>query len=568
MKSQKFSIYLMLLTLLIFFVYAKLPFSFFQQDEWLTFGGFLNSQNNGGLIKFFSNTIANSGGVHIVPLSAVRSYLQIAIFHLNFYSYAVLSILNHVINTLLVIYLAKIIFKKNPLSLIAGIIFGVSSIASQAVIWIATSMVTQNSTTFLLLSLIFFLKFIDSQNNKKYLISALAMAFIGLLFKESVFFLFILFPILLLLWLKEKKKALRFSLPFILSGLAYFSLRIPSYINSLSHSYGNISDVGISTAPFAYVARLLILPFRIISQSLIPNDIMMWLSEKAIRYLYPHIFIAEDGYIDGVVQESIAFDFLSLILSLIIIIVVIFLYKIYISKKDLNSIKALVFSLFLIVMSGLPLVLISDRPGFSSIFEPRHLYIATIGSSILITLLLMELLKGKRKRFFFYTLVAFLLFWNIRSIRSDLSYQKQNGKIRQTILSTIQEKYPKLPGKVIFYVESDTAYYGLSESEKILPFQSGFGQTLLVWYSFHENKFPPCFFEDTFLYQIDEEGYKFCQGRGFGYFRKIDNLKKAIAENEFNLDNIISFRWNGTSERLIDVTKETRAVLEYAANKF
>lgn len=552
----------LIIALAILFIYWSLPQTFFQQDEWLAFGGFLNSQGNGGFLKFLNNTIANSGSVHIIPLGVLRSYLQIKMFHLNFVPYAILSILNHVINAFLVVYLAKIIFKKKLPAFIVGIIFGASSTASQAVIWIGASINTQNSTTFLLLSIIFFLKFIDNTNIKKYLIGTLFMILIGLLFKESVFFLFLFFPILMFFSFKEKKKILKTPILFILFGLIYSLSRIPSFIGSLSHAYGNALSVGMQTEPMSYLLRLLILPFRIIPQTIIPQDIIMWLSENATRYLYPHLFVAEDGFVDGVVRESIAYDFLSFILCLVIIAISIFVYKIYASKKDLNSIKALIFSSLLIITSGLPLILISDRPGFNSIFEPRHLYIATIGSSIFITVFLMGLLEGRKKSLFFYAFIVLILFWNIKSIKSDLSYQEQNGKIRQAVLSTIQEKYPQLPGKVIFYVESDTTYYGLPESEKILPFQSGLGQTLLVWYSVHNNQFPSCFFNDTFLYQIDEEGYRFCQQRGFGYFRKMENLKKAISENKFNLDNLIAFKWNGLEEKIIDITEETKKMLK------
>ena len=564
-RHINFLFYLLPLAVLILVVYQKLFYSFFQQDEWLTLGGFINSQDNGGYFKFLSNTIKLSGDVHVVPLTVARSYLQIGIFQLNFSLYALMSVINHIINTFLVVYLAIIIFKKRLPALICGLIFGLSSIASQAVVWMAPSINTQNSTTFLLLSLIFFLKFIKNQNNKKYLISTLVMVIVGLLFKESVFFLFLFFPILLFISVKSRRDAFKASLLFIFPGLIYFLFRVPSYISSLSHSYGNISSIGINTEFLSYIFRLLILPFRIIPQSLIPNDIVIWLSDNILRFIYPHLFMAEDGSVDGIVRESVAFDLSSLILGFLVFAISIFAYKSYILRKDQESAKLILFSLLFIVFSGLPLILISDSPGFSSILEPRHLYIATIGSSIFITILLMNLFKG-RKKLFFYTFLTFILLWNVKSIISEISYHQESGRIRQKILSAIQEKYPRIPEKVIFYVESDTTYYGLPESERILPFQSGFGQTLLVWYSFHSNRFPSCFFSDTFLYAIDNEGYRFCQNRGFGYFRKMDSLKKAIDENEFKLEDLISFKWIGDQNKLIDITLEAREEIKRAAN--
>jgi len=114
----------------------------------------------------------------------------------------------------------------------------------------------------------------------------------------------------------------------------------------------------------------------------------------------------------------------------------------------------------------------------------------------------------------------------------------------------------------VFYTESDTSYYGLPIEEKIMPFYSGFGQTLLVWYEGKGEDFPACFFKDKYLYAIIEEGYKECEGRGYGYFRKFDSLKTAILKYSIDPKNVISFSHIAGDEKLVDTSLEIREKLK------
>ena len=127
-------------------------------------------------------------------------------------------------------------------------------------------------------------------------------------------------------------------------------------------------------------------------------------------------------------------------------------------------------------------------------------------------------------------------------------------------MQTIKNNRPNPPDNVVFYTESDHSFYGLPVDQRIMPFQSGFGQTLLVWYNQTEN-FPSEFLRDRFLWEITSQGYRVSSGRGFGYFRDFNVLAKAILENELNADSVVSFRYDLDTDTLTDNTNEVRGRL-------
>ena len=91
-----------------------------------------------------------------------------------------------------------------------------------------------------------------------------------------------------------------------------------------------------------------------------------------------------------------------------------------------------------------------------------------------------------------------------------------------------------------------------------MPFQSGFGQTLLVWYNAYGEPFPACFFNDQFLYVQLSQGYRECEGRGFGYFREEGKLDKFMEQSSIKKDEVVGFQYIASEEKLVDITKEVQ----------
>jgi hypothetical protein len=129
--------------------------------------------------------------------------------------------------------------------------------------------------------------------------------------------------------------------------------------------------------------------------------------------------------------------------------------------------------------------------------------------------------------------------------------------MRSEILTTIKKTYPNLLPKAVFYTESNSSYYGLPEKDKIMPFQSGFGQTLLAWY-YKDEMFPKEFFNDRFLWEIKDQGYREFSNRGFGYYRDIDLLKSTVLEYKIPKESIYAFSWDSKHRILRNISDRIR----------
>lgn len=569
MKVLKILFPLIFVLLIILFTYWRLPSAFFEQDEWLNFGTYIYSQSNGGIIKFLENSLIFSGGVHLVPLAATRLYLQIKFFQLNFPPYAILSILNHIINTFLLFYLAYLLLKNRILALFSSILYGISSISSQSVTWMAATINTQGSDFCLLLVMILLYKYIDTgEKNKKLFFLLLVIIFLGLLFKETLIISFVIFPLFWWLFAKEKNKKsfVKFLIPFFFITFFYFVLRV--VISTLIPQTVVVSSLKTWENPtvVTYIYRIVTFPFKIIPQGIFPPDFIKYIANQVVYLGYPQYFAFSETATNLYVVETVLFDMVSYALGLIIVGLSFYFYR-YFRKEKPDISKTLFFSLLLSGVSAFPYIFLPGRSGYLSFFEPRHLSIATIGASITISIILYGFAshivkKGKRVYVLTFIFVLFIVFVYVKMVRSDIRKIETMGTTRQYILSTIYTAYPLLPKRVVFFTQSDTEYYGMPLGEKILPFQSGVGQTLLVWYRMHGQNVPNCFFSDGYLYDIQSEGYRECDGVGFGYYRKIDSLKKAILKNKLSENSIIAFSFDSKNNQLQDITASIRLSLK------
>lgn len=535
----------------------KLPSTFFQQDEWAIFGYHLYWDKAN--LNWFERLFTYEQFTHITPLSNFFGYLQNRFFGLNFFYYAYFSIFIHLLNAFLVFYLGKLLFKRRLIGFIAGLIFLIDSIPHKAITWTATTMATAGSVFFILISLIFLTKYTLYYPKKIYILFSIFFFLISLGFSESSLFMLFFIPIFWLIFygVKDFKKFSKILIPIIGAGTFYV---LPRLILTIINSQNTVMPTDLSQPTLgAYIYRVFTLPLKAVSQSFIPPDYIIKFADKLMLLGYPDYF-APGGNINPFVSQTIGSDLISYVIAILIFSICLFLYKL--SKKNKQELegKLIPASIIFISLSSLPFIFIPGIAGYFSLFDGRHLYLTHIFKSILLVdIFLMIYLIGKKKILYFclFILLLFSLV-NILRIRKDIETEVERGILRQSILNKAQEIYPKLPEKVIVYAESDTSYYGLPLTETILPFQSGFGQTLLLWYYKKGENFPACFFKGEFLYQITEEGYRECDGRGFGYFRRLDKLKKAFKENKLTKDNIIGFSYISSKKSLVNITKQVQ----------
>lgn len=553
--------------------FYRLPQTFFQQDEWRAFGIIAISEQNfwGSLKMLLPKTFFE----HFNIATFLIEYFQYQIFRMNFSAFAFISLFFHFLNALLIYYLVLIISQRKILSLITSLIFITNSLSHQATTWISTSTSTQGATIFSLIALILFFKYLKSKQEKIiFLFLSFLSFFTSLTFKENSIFLFIFLPIFWYFFAKEKTfpQFKKIILPLFFVFFLYMILRGLFLFNNFDgESVGFRMETGVKTVQTSvssYIYRVVALPFKALPQSIFTTLFLMTLSSKMILLAYPHWLVASDGAPNPYVVESVAFDYISFILSILIFIFSFFIYKQFLKSADKKGIQLLKFSLAFIVVSYFPFIFIPGRGGFISIAEPRNLYFPSIGSSLFLALSIVSTSswlsqKIKFKQVFLITgvLVLILISVHIKNIWRDLKTLEERSITRKSILEKFTSLYPALQEKVVFYTESDTAYYGLEE--KILPFQSGFGRTLLVWYYSHGEKIPYCLFKNDWLYhQNKDEGYQYCQGKGFGYFRKLDSLKIALKENNLSPENVIAFSWDSKNKIFTEITPQIRKRLK------
>ncbi len=545
----------------VIFTYWKLPLTFFQQDEWLGIGNYLYFNESG-------TSFLNTSSFHMIPLTVASSYLQFKLFGLNFSYYAIVSIMGHLINTFLVFYLAQILLKNKYLSFFSALFFAVNSMGSQAVIWIAASTSTQTATSFFLLSLIFLSKYILIHKKNIFLLGlSFLFLFIGMFFKETVLSLFVIIPLFWLVFNRKVDKGFikKILLPLFIIFLVYFLMKI-TFVTLKEPKVNSSLKPWIVPHASTYAYRIVTLPLKIIPQSMLPAGVESEISKKIVYLGYPQYFAYSETEINPYVAETAIFDMVSYVSSILILFFSYVFYQYFSKNKNNHFLKSLFVGIIIIAGSSFPFIFIPGVSGYFSIYEPRHLYAAIAGSSFVLSILIFGIArmifhKEKYAICLFMAIMLSLLWLNMRSVREQIDSSLEYGETRKMILSQIVREHKNLPEKVVFYTESDRAYYGMVEDDKILPFQSGFGQTLLVWYKLHGENIPFCFFANDFLYAIEKEGYQECQGRGFGYFRKYESLKAALKENKLSPENVISFSWNSKDKKFMETTAEIRKKL-------
>lgn len=551
-----------LFTIFVSIAFWDLPKTFFQQDEWWAFGTYILNESYGGLAGAIKSTIVGDK-VHFTPLANVGYYLQYKLFGMNFTFYGFVSIFTHILNAFLVYCVSRMLIKNSFLSVFSALLFSVGSISHQAVTWIATSVNTQGATMFSLISIIFFLSYLKAKKQKFYLLTlSFASIVIALLFKETVL-PFILIPMLWYFYRENKNPThvKKIFLPFLVVFVLYVFIRIFVYIISPS-TIPNAPQIGQQPGMPVYIYRLFTLPFKVIAQSTFPQLTLVSWSDRIVKLAYPR-FIESDGAVNPYISQSIVFDFVGYIIATVLFFIAILSF-VFLQKANKRYLaNGVILSVCIMVAGALPIIFIPGQPGYASIIEPRHLYIGSIGSSMLIVVVVYSvfnfLLKQKRLWTTILTSIVLLSIVSFHSLstRNDIEKLKQISFYRKLFLTGIEKDYRKLSKNVVFYTQSNKTYYGQPDTEKFLPVQFGFGKILMIWYQKKE-QFPVCLYKDAFLDGLLSQGYRYCEGRGFGYFRDYDKLVEVVKTNGIDAQNIISYSWSGETKEFSDITQAIR----------
>jgi len=534
------------LTLIVSAVYFKLPWQFFQQDEWHHLGQeYIWHQK--GIIEFFAQDAISFVGIRFLPLGALLNYIQFSVFGVNPTGYSIVSLSLHLINTLLVYLVVKKLIGRDRVAFLAALFFGVWASHQQAATWLIQHSTTLPALTFSLLAIYFFAE------------SKLFLSFLSILaaifFKETAYFLF---PFLVLLPLFSggkiknifKLKSVRVVL---VTGIVYAAvLAAASFIQPKAQS-----EIFLPRTGFVQTIgrRIFSVPLRAVAQSVFQESMLINMSKTIANLPVIKAFAPAAGtpQFDVFVEQVVGKRTMYFIAAVLLVVCIFALRRIWSNKHSQDTKGGILIGLGIIIFGSFPLLFISTLAGNFTYFESRYLYIIGVGSALLLALLFDRLIASFGKLAWIFVLL--LVVGNGVLISNTLSGQVEIGNQRRAILAKIMSDRPDLAERTVFYTESDIAFYGLPIEDKILPFQSGLGETLLISYQPTEN-FPVEFYEDDFLWEITSQGYKEIGGRGFGYFRDMNLLKEALKKYNLPIESVVAFKFESGVGALTDITDQ------------
>jgi len=530
---------LFVIIILTFLAYLPIFRGFFQHDEWIAFGQYLPAGKN--LLSFFRPAVA-----HYVPLQQLLFYLYVSVFKLNFFWYALFSVLAHLIVVCLsFIFFSSLLKNRILISIIASLFFALAASGHQATSWIAADINTHGSVIFGLLALIVLYNF-----NKIWL--SIIFLITSLLFKEATVAFFIILP--LMIYIFDKRRFLKNWVSYLkipLVGFSYLLFRFSMFF----FQRANVEDqiVTETQSLFDIIVNIVTFPAKIFSQSIIPSGQLLSLAKSITKILPTGISGLYGTTAFDVYTEQVTLQILNWTIFLVGLLVLI-----YFGRKAKNGIvkKTAAFGFIFAVLNSYIYVLSPGRSGNISVIDSRNIYLPSLGAFLFLVSIIFILSKNKIIKTLLILLP--LLFLNIFWLEKELAFMANRGTERKQILYQIKSLYPTLPEKTVFYMVSDTSFYGLPESEKMFPFETNFGYTLMVWYLPTEHFSRVLVNQPGFLYQLTDEGYKEDEERGFGYFRNFDLMIKAVQENKLQEESIIAYRYDSSSKNLIDITGQVR----------
>lgn len=550
--------YCLVIICVVLYTYWALPRTYFQQDEWCGFGKYMYLLSL-SKVGFFTNLFKGGLLGHFTPFAEFFLLPQFIIFGLYFAPYAYLSMFFHAINSLLVYFFVARLTKEKVVGLLAGVLFTTWYISHQAVTWVGTYTGMQGATLFLLLSLIFFSKYQDEKNRRKYYYLSLGMLLISLGFKEITAFLFIFLPIWGLMSIK-KEGGWRFSwlkeqIPLIICALFYLGLRALPLLTEVEKG-SVIVDKSWNYLPIT-LYNLVMMPLTTISQMFIPQSIIFFL----IRQL-PEAFLKSRFFCNTYTIYTIHTAYISLLLSLLIIALVVKLIFFLRRQGERDKANIILLALIWIGTAATPFAFLGRPLAF---LEGRYYYVSAIGAALLLSIVIFYIADKARQRLggfkvrdtVYYGLIGLLvipiLFFHSVKIRQHIEGRIKISDEQKAILSEIKRAYPVIGRKGIFYVEP-----------LMYPtFYCGFGHILMVVYAY-EGQINPAFFKEDFLWDIWGQAYREIEGSGFGYFRQYSKLTEAIREFHLSPENVYAFRYDTQAKKLKNITDEIKKRMKYS----
>lgn len=547
LKNEKVLLFVLLLTVGL----ALIPLlgGFFQQDEWFSFTIYLLHRGldfTESLKFFFAPNIG-----HYNPLTNATQQILFSGWGMNYAKFALLGIILHLLVVTAFYFLAKLLFEGNKtVAFIAALTFGLFASSYQGISWVVANISTLSASLLGVISTIFFFNFLKGRK-RKFLLWSLVLLVISLFFKEITIGLF---PFFFLIYLRQDKKTKRANHLWLIGGvgISYLLLRVSML---WAPNLGPNELVTQSQSFVKLIYNFVTIPLKVLSQSLFPVEFLKIISAQ-ITGLLPEKLTGVEGSPEfEVFMVKRTMEALSILTSLFLLSGI---GHLLLKKQNSKWKNLIIYGLGWVIINSFIFSFSPEQPNVIFAVDSRNLYFTAIGVIIFIASVFWHLTRENFNKFLL--MMTPVLLFNFYWLNRNLNDFIKKSRVRKYILNEISTRYPNLPERAIFYTESDISYYGLPEETKILPFQSGLGQTLLVWY-FDEENYPDEFYTNRFLWEITDQGYQEVNSKGFGYFRDLGLLEENLKAYNLPKESVIAFRWNSEIDSLIDITPEIRKAL-------
>lgn len=521
------------------FTFKDITQIFFQQDEWLGLGGAITRSEEGGIFKAIQDVFTpQEKGARILPVTAITNYLVFTSFLKNPAYYGILALVLIIFSSILLNLALYRLTKSFFLSIITPLMWFTNNLSLQAVTFPGAVITSQFSFLFFALSFYLLVLFLTTSGKSLFLWLCILFMVLSLWAKETGVFYILVFPVLIWLFapkvmgiIQKTRVTILLAIPLfvgIIGPQLLFSPDVDTQLSSSLKPSANIENV---------IYNVFLLPARSLGQIFIPA-----------AKVYPFAFWVNEVHYnikDGSILESAVADLFSILVSFHVLLII--FIAVVIGRTDDR--KLVIFGLFAFLVSLLPFVFFQNS---TSLLEERYYIFPALWAGLIFASVASALFWRLPKVNGVLLLIVFipLLAVNIGGVRRGLIEDIEVGHYRRAMLENILEIKPYLQDENIFFVaEEGGGFY---------DFQSGFGQTLAVWF-YDTGKIPRGALTDLDFWELDYEGIKNYSGNKYGYFMNYDKLLSALKENsDFVLAGIHSFKWDPQNHTVTDISEEIR----------
>lgn len=440
---RKIRLDILLVCLLSFILFYPVLNTYFSQDD---FFHFKVSQTDGTL-KGFVYLL----GFHPFEERQIAFYRPISreilfnffynFFGLNSLPFRILQFILHFINIYLSFLLLKKVFSDYFLSQLGTIIFGISAVSTVPLYYLAGGIQSLMVTTFILLSQLVFLEFLQKDQIRYLLITFILFLFALASFELS----FVIPPLIFILTLfntKNIRKSLIYSLPFICVFIIYLLL--------------NYYLIGFSKSEKEY--------HPIYSIKVVLNN-YMWYFLWGLSLPQTLVDFVNPGFKLNPVLMKYWGNYYKLIFPSFFIITFIILFSLVKNLNKFFSSSKILLLLIWVLLSLLPVIFLRDHR------STHYLYPAMPAFSGLIAYLISQTTYYLETKSFLYAklfFTIFLLTFSVLTITSinlldETFWASQRGKAANKLISDIKTQYPNLSDRTILYIRDDKSYPFISE---------------------------------------------------------------------------------------------------------